>query len=136
MNYNELKHHGVKGMKWGVRRSKAQLARRTGRNEDDISDAEAKQFEKDVKRYNTLTSSPSMRMKLYEKNRAEKGKEYASAVLKQSVANRRVKTLTSLAAVTAGKAAVEIYTDRKLGIVKLGNGATLYTKPEYAKMFR
>lgn len=132
----ELKHYGVPGMKWGVRRSKAQLARRTGRNESDISNAEAKQFKADVKRYNTLKASPSMRMKLYEKHRAEKGKEYASAVLKQSVVNQRVKTLTGLAAVTTGKAAVEIYTNRKLGIVNLGNGTTLYTKPEYAKKFR
>lgn len=30
MNQNELAHHGIKGMRWGVRRSEAQLARARG----------------------------------------------------------------------------------------------------------
>lgn len=30
MSTNELTHHGIKGMRWGVRRSKAQLARAGG----------------------------------------------------------------------------------------------------------
>lgn len=127
---DELKHHGIKGMKWGVRRSRAQLARLSGRNKDDISDNEAKTFKKDVKRYSSLTKSPSMRVKTYYKHKNEKGKTYAEAVVKQSLRNQRIKSIAGLATVTIGKKAVEVYAKRKLGIVKLKDGNTLYTKPD------
>lgn len=41
MNQNELLHYGVLGMKWGVRRTPAQLARARGKSKsssDEISD--------------------------------------------------------------------------------------------------
>jgi hypothetical protein len=37
-----LEHHGVKGQKWGVRRSKRQLARASGKSVKDMSDEELK----------------------------------------------------------------------------------------------
>lgn len=126
----ELKHHGIKGMKWGVRRSKAQLARLSGRKEEDISDEEAKAFKKDVKRVEINDRSPSRKVKLYNKNKAEKGKEYADAVAKQAARNKVTKAVAGAAAVAVGKKAVEAYANHKLGIVHLENGTTLYTKPK------
>lgn len=35
MEKNELVHHGIKGMKWGVRRTEAQLARARGNTKSD-----------------------------------------------------------------------------------------------------
>lgn len=125
----ELKHHGILGMRWGVRRSKAQLASRTGRDASSITNSEAKQFRKDVRRIEKNHSSPSRKLKLYNKAKAEKGKEYADAIMKQSVANRTVKTVLGTATVAVGLKAVEAYANHKMGIVHLDNGTTLYTKP-------
>lgn len=54
---NELRHHGIKGMKWGIRRSEAQLARARGKetSSDDGSDGKkskgvlGKAFEQNIK---------------------------------------------------------------------------------------
>ena len=51
-----LMHHGIKGMKWGVRhrqriisRSRKQMSKRLNKSESRISDKEALQWRKDVK---------------------------------------------------------------------------------------
>lgn len=136
---SELKHHGIKGMKWGVRRSRAQLARLSGRNKEDISTEEAKTFRKDVKRYSSLNNSPSMRLKTYNQTKTEKGQKYAEAVVKQSLRNQRLQAIAGLATVAIGRKAVTVYAKRKLGIVSLKDGNTLYTKPEnipYARHYK
>lgn len=56
MNNNELAHHGVKGMKWGVRRSKTQLARAGGKKPRDSS----KEIHEDYKKAHSKKSVKTM----------------------------------------------------------------------------
>jgi hypothetical protein len=42
MNNNQLYHHGIKGMKWGVRRTDEQLARARGKKTEEIHEDYAK----------------------------------------------------------------------------------------------
>lgn len=102
MHNNELYHHGVKGMKWGVRRAKRQLAKRTGRKLSSISDKEAQQFRTDVKKgvrtgkvawdkdYATTFYSNSDNTRI--------GKKYYKAVVKQQEMNANVAVAASTAA--------------------------------------
>lgn len=129
MNQEELQHYGIKGMKWGVRRSKAQLARLSGRKKEDISDEEAEKFKKDVRRTSMLDRSPTKKLQMYNKMTVENGRDYARAVLKQASINKTINTVAGTVGVAAGKMAVEAYSDYKLGAVHFDNGTTLYTKP-------
>ena len=129
MNQEELQHHGIKGMKWGVRRSKAQLARLSGRKKEDISDEEAKKFKKDVKRTSMLDRSPTKKLQMYNKMTVENGRDYARAVMKQASINKTLKAVAGTVVVTTGKKAADKYSDYKLGAVHFDDGTTLYTKP-------
>jgi hypothetical protein len=61
---DELYHYGVKGMRWGIQRSKEKLAKRTKRSESDISDEEAVDFMKDVYRLKMNKDSFRARRKI------------------------------------------------------------------------
>ena len=102
---NELYHHGVKGMKWGVRRAKKQMARATGRNVNRISDNEARQFRTDVKkgvRTGKVGRNSDYASTFYRNSDNTKiGRKYYQAVIKEQ--NRRA-TVASL--VGGGVAAV------------------------------
>lgn len=67
-SYDELYHHGIKGMRWGVRRSEAQLARARQRAEDK---AKKKEMKKAVKN-RRLLSDEDLQKKI---NRIEKEKK-------------------------------------------------------------
>ena len=95
MENNELKHHGVKGMKWGVRRSQAKLDRiakkaaKKGWSDDAKSAAEIK-----TKRLYQMSNTELK--KLNERTRLEKeyknlneqkkmaGEKFVSNLLKES----------------------------------------------------
>lgn len=103
MNNNELNHYGILGMKWGVRRTPAQLARARGRSMTD-------EPHEDYKKAHTSKSIKSMSdaelrnrlnriqmeqqySRLSESN-VNKGKEYAQKIIK---AGTTVATVTATA---------------------------------------
>lgn len=58
MYNNQLFHYGIKGMKWGVRRSDAQLARARKEKLREINEKQRKQEQKSsARRMNALTNS-------------------------------------------------------------------------------
>ncbi len=54
MNNNELAHHGILGMRWGIRRTKEQLARLSGRT---VSDKKKRKQEKVDEKTSSSNSS-------------------------------------------------------------------------------
>ena len=91
-------HHGVKGMKWGVRRAKKQMSKRLNRKESSISDKEAIQWRKDVKAggaKHTTNKNHQVISKAKSDGRLLTGK-YANAL------NKEVSKRGSIAAVAGG----------------------------------
>ena len=106
-NEYELTHWGIKGQRWGVRRTKAQLARARGSSKKSKSEDE----HEDYKKAHSSKSVKSMSDKeLRERNnRLQAEKQYKSLTAKKSkakqIADTFVATATTVAAV-AGAAAV------------------------------
>lgn len=95
---NFLAHYGVRGMKWGVRRSKRDKSRTVySKAPAKLTDAELRRRLKrleDEKRYNELNSRD-----------VSQGEEFATKILKQ-VGSTTVATLLGAVALYGGKKAI------------------------------
>lgn len=99
---SELYHYGIKGMKWGVRRTEAQLARARGKKQSSSTE-EHEDYKKahDSKSVKSM-SDAELRSRL---NRIQMEQQYSklssSDVSKgKSFANKALKTATTVAAIT------------------------------------
>lgn len=120
MEGNEIRHHGIKGMKWGIRRSEAQLARERGSGK---SDKVVKEQRKQVSAARRHLSDGDLR-KAVERLQMEKklkdltnedvsrGKTIASNILGQ-IGKSTITAVGTAVATYAVKAAMEQHFDIK-----------------------
>lgn len=94
MEQNYLQHHGILGMKWGVRRSEAQLARARGGKRKQEEPAH-----EDYVRAHSKTSVRTMsdRELRETNNRLQAEKQYADLTRKTSKGMKAVKTFIAVA---------------------------------------
>ena len=119
MNNNELLHYGILGMKWGVRRTEAQLAR--ARSKGEVSEDYAKAHSKKSVR---SMSDSELRSRL---NRIQMEQQYAKVLESDIGAGRRfvnkaIKAGTTVATLTTTATTISIRS-RSLLKVKKGGGA-------------
>lgn len=99
-HYDELMHYGILGMKWGVRRSDAQLARARGSRK-----TSSEQHEDYTKAHSKKSVSSMSDRELRERNnRLQMERQYADLTKKENVGKKLVAafvtTATTIAAVT------------------------------------
>lgn len=115
MNNNELQHHGIKGMRWGVRRSEAQLARLRGGSSAKKTAQPAAKQEPEKKAASTPAKKSSGDMTNAElKARVERiklEKELAQLTAKQKSAGRK---FIEDVLVNSGKAALTAFATKKM----------------------
>lgn len=92
MKNDQLYHWGIKGMKWGVRRSEEQLARARGKKTEEVHDDYAKAHtNKSVK----SMSDAELRAR---NNRLQMEQQYANLTKKTSAGKKAVMAFTATAA--------------------------------------
>lgn len=120
MEQNELMHYGIKGMKWGVRRTEAQLARARGKSktssEEESEDYKKAHSSKSVK----SMSDVELRSRL---NRLQMEQQYSrlnpGTVSKgKEIANKILKIGTTVAAATTTALTIYNNADKIKKIVK------------------
>ena len=119
MDQNQLVHYGIKGMKWGVRRTDAQLARARGKSEQKSEDARIKATRKNDSKNRRKLSDAELKQKI-ERLKLEKqfkdltdedvspGKKMAADILKSA----GTKVLTTAAAGAAAYAVKAVMTKK------------------------
>lgn len=114
MQTNELYHHGIKGMKWGVRRTPEQLGHAPKRKRPDIRSEDRKNADAARKKKLKSLSNAELRQ-LNERERLEQ--EYKR--LRPSAVNKGKKFVVGAVAVTG--TALTLYNNGDK-IFKLGKG--------------
>lgn len=107
-NENYMAHWGIKGMRWGVRRSQAQLARARGSSKNKKNEPE----HEDYKKAHSSKSVKSMsNQELRDRNnRLQAEKTYASLTAKKSKGERAVKAyIAGAGLITAVAGATVVY---------------------------
>lgn len=112
MNNSQLTHYGILGMKWGVRRSKAQLARISGK-------ASRKNWSEDAKTTRELSTKKSSQMSNAELRKLNERKQLENQY-KQLNQNKFKKGVAFVASATAIMGTASNFYNASNALVKTG----------------
>ena len=94
MDNNELQHHGIKGMRWGIRRTDAQLARARGASTASPKPQQPQTSAKGTTKSTDTDDGPTSTKALKERNeRLKLEKEYKSLLMNDDELQQRVNRL-------------------------------------------
>lgn len=110
---NELKHYGILGMRWGVRRTPEQLGHKREKKED-FRRKDPKKMTDDELRRNLNRVQMEKQFESLTKKKTGKGKEFAQ---------RALTTIGMMAVAAVGKAVVDLGKDFVIGGIASWNDA-------------